>query len=98
MLLHETQWFGARLGVQSAISGMRWRLVSVCLEIQIPQLMVRASHQRQKGWKSLGRRRRGGSELGAVRLEAVKSGKVQEVLLSQGGAECNWKGWELQWL
>lgn len=86
MLLHGTQGLGARLGVQSAISGIKWRwgLASVCLEILVPQLMLRASRQRRKGWKSLGRRRRGGSELGAVRLEAVKSGKVGKVLLNRG--------------
>lgn len=57
----------------------------MCLKTQVPQLMFEASRHRQKGWKSLGRRRRrGGSELGAVRLEAVKGGKMQEVLLSRG--------------
>lgn len=58
----------------------------MCLKTQVPQLMFKASHHRQKAWKSLGRRRRrrGGSELGAVRLEAVKGGKMQEVLLSRG--------------
>lgn len=68
----------------------------MCLKSQVPHLMFRASHHRQKGWKSLGRRRRGGSELRAVRLEAVKGGEMQEVLLSQVGVEYNWKRWKLQ--
>lgn len=72
-------------------------MASLCLKIQVPQPVLRASHQRQKGWKSLGRKREC-SRLGTVRLEAVKDGKVQEVLLSQEGTERNWKGWKLQWL
>jgi len=67
------------------------------VKIQVPQPALRASHDRQKGWKTLGWRRRGGSELEALRLAALHSGKVQAVLLSQGDAECNWKEWKQLW-
>lgn len=85
-----TQQPGARLGLQSAVTGIRWRweLASLCLKIQGSP--PEAEGMEEPGEEVL--------SLGAVRLEAVEGGKVQEVLLSPGSARCNGTGWKLQCL